>query len=479
MKKYIHFLILLFISLIFIPKDTYAVSFYEDNYIPNVWMNKKNPDDGLIYYNQARFIRENGTNKFAYCIEPFVYLNSDGTYSSTTSPSNYTKSQIENMTLAAHFGYGYKNHTEDKWYALTQMYIWKIAKPNAKYYYSSEKNGKKVEMFENETNELKNLIENYKKDTQFNNQTYYSVNNQVFVKTDFNQALRNYKIKDTNAGKIIIHDIALQTNEPLTTGEYYVTLERNSTYHNKPTLFYQSSTNQDIITIGDPTPKTNTFNIKVINTEVNVRKIDSETLNTIPQGDGELNNSIFTLYDRYDAKIKDIKLNEDGTFQIKDLNFNTYYIKEKTPGTGYKLNEKKYSFTLTPENPIVNIDIANEIIKGTIKIKKEYGTTNNFKPEPNISFNIYNSKDEFIKTITTNTSGEVELTLPYGKYKLIQLTTTEGYQKVEPIEFEINEDNLELSYNLQNYKIDVPNTFSTTLFEKIINFIKDIICGKN
>ena len=343
----------------------------------------------------------------------------------------------------------------------------------------ADKNGEKVEMFENETNELKNLIENYKKDTQFNNQTYYSVNNQVFVKTDFNQALRNYKIKDTNAGKIIIHDIALQTNEPLATGEYYVTLERNSTYHNKPTLFYQSSTNQDIITIGDPTPKTNTFNIKVINTEVNVRKIDSETLNTIPQGDGKLNNSIFTLYDRYDARIKDIKLNEDGTFQIKDLNFNTYYIKEKTPGTGYKLNEKKYSFTLTPENPIVNIDIANEIIKGTIKIKKEYGTTNNFKPEPNISFNIYNLKDEFIKTITTNTSGEAELTLPYGKYKLIQLTTTEGYQKVEPIEFEINEENLELSYNLQNYKIDVPNTFSTTLFEKIINFIKDIICGKN
>ena len=88
-----------------------------------------------------------------------------------------------------------------------------------------------------------------------------------------------------------------------------------------------------------------------------------------------------------------------------------------------------------------------------------------------LDFNIYNSKDAFIKTITTNTSGEAELTLPYGKYKLIQLTTTEGYQKVEPIEFEINEENIELSYNLQNYKIDVPNTFSTTLFKKIINFL--------
>ena len=478
MKKNIYFLILLFISLIFIPKDTYAAAFYEDNYIPNVWMNKKNPDDGLIYYNQARFIRENGTNKIAYCIEPFVYLNSDGTYSKTSSPTNYTKEQIENMTLAAHFGYGYKNHTEDKWYALTQMYIWKIAKPSAKYYYSSVKNGEKVEMFENETNELKQLIENYKKDTQFNNQTYYSVNNQVFTKTDFNQALRNYKIKETNAGKTVIHDIAIQTNNPLTTGDYYVILERNSTYYNQPTLFYQSSTNQDVITIGDPAPKTNKFNIKVINTEVNIKKIDSETLSTKPQGDGILNNSVFTLYDRYNFKIKDINLNENGTFQIKDLNFNTYYIKEKTPGTGYKLNEKKYTFTLTPENPIINIDVTNEIIKGTLKIKKEYGTENNFKPEANVSFNIYNSKDELIKTITTNNNGEVEITLPYGKYKLTQLTTTEGYQKVEPIEFEITKDQEELYYNLQNYKIKVPNTFSTSIFEKIIKVIKDIICGK-
>ena len=64
------------------------------------------------------------------------------------------------------------------------------------------------------------------------------------------------------------------------------------------------------------------------------------------------------------------------------------------------------------------------------------------------------------------------------KYKLTQLTTTEGYQKVEPIEFEITKDQEELYYNLQNYKIKVPNTFSTSIFEKIIKVIKDIICGK-
>lgn len=477
MKKNIYFLILLCICLIYVPKETYAASFYEDDYIQDVWMNKKNPDDGLIYYNQARFIKETGTNKIAYCIEPFVYLNSNGSYSSTSTPNSYTKTQIEDMTLAAHFGYGYKNHTEEKWYALTQMYIWKIAEPNVKFYFSSTKNGEKVNMFEEETNELKKLIDEYKKDTEFNNKTYYTVNGNLFVQTDFNQALRNYKVKSTNIEKVHINDIALQTSI-LKTGNYYVTLERNSTYHNQPILFYQSTANQDVVTIGDPAPRTNTFYINVLETEVNVRKIDSKTQTTTPQGDGVLNNSIFTLYDRYNAKIKDIDLNKDCTLQIKDLKFNTYYLKEKTPGTGYKINDQKYYFTLTPEEPIINIDITNEIITGTLKIQKQYGTNNNFKPESNISFNIYNLKDELIQTITTDINGYSEINLPYGKYKLSQLTTTEGYQKIEPIYFEINEDAQEITYDLKNYKIEVPNTFSTTIFEKIINYLKEILCGK-
>ena len=477
MNKNIYFLILLLLCIIYVPKQVYAATFYEDAYIPNVWMNKKNPEDGLIYYNQARFIKEIGTNKIAYCIEPFVYFNNNGTYTSTQTPTNYSKSQIEEMTLAAHFGYGYNNHSEAKWYALTQMYIWKIAQPNAAYYFSSVKNGTKVNMFEQETNELKQLINNYKKDTIFHNKTYNIVNNQAFTQEDTNKVLQNYKIASSNIEQITIKDTALET-PPLKTGTYHITLERNSKYHNQPILFYQASTNQDLVKVGDPSSKVNTFTINVINTEVNIKKIDSKTENTTAQGDGVLNEAIFTLYDHNNAIIKDINLNDDCTMQLKDLDFNTYYIKEKKPGEGYKLNETKYYFTLTPEEPIINITITNEIITGKLKIQKQYGSNNNFNPEPNISFNIYNSKNELIQTITTNTAGSAEINLPYGKYKIVQLTTTEGYQKIEPIYFEINEDKQEVFYSLKNYKIEVPNTFSTNIFTKIINFIKGLLCGK-
>ena len=44
---------------------------------------------------------------------------------------------------------------------------------------------------------------------------------------------------------------------------------------------------------------------------------------------------------------------------------------------------------------------SKRVIKGKIIIKKEYGIKNNFKPEPNISFNIYNQKEQ-LKDIIGN-----------------------------------------------------------------------------
>ena len=119
--------------------------------------------------------------------------------------------------------------------------------------------------------------------------------------------------------------------------------------------------------------------------------------------------------------------------------------------------------------------IKNKVIKTKLTIKKEYGTENNFKPEKNISFNIF-YENELIKTIITNEKGIAEIELPYGKYKIYQLTTTEGYEKIKPIEIEINNKE-EIKLNLKDYKINVPNT-KTNFFKQIILKIINTICGK-
>ena len=466
MKKILIFLILL-ICIFKIP-NVHAASFYESNYIPNIWMNKKNPYDGLTYYNQARFIRETSTNQVAYCIEPFIYFTNGGLYSQTTSPINFTKNQIEDMTLIAHFGYGYQNHTEDKWYAITQMMIWEIAEPNANYYFSTTKNGPPTSIYNNEKLEIQALVNNYKKSTSFNNQTYTIVENNKLSLIDTNGILNSFKVTSNNA---TINNNTLNL-ENLSLGNHKVTLEKNSIIYNRPFLFYQSPTNQDVINLGDPLSNVNQLTINVINTTLNIEKLDKETL--IPQGDASLAGTILELYTENNQFIQEILIDETHKATISNLNFGTYYLIEKTPGNGYNLNTEKYYFTFSESNFETHIKIYNEVIKAKLKIIKEYGTLNNFIPEKNISFNIYNTKNELVKTIVTNEQGIAEITLPYGKYILKQLTTTEGYQKIEPIEFEITTEETIIKH-LKNYKIEVPNTKSNSLLTTIINFIKEIL----
>lgn len=450
-----------------------SATFYESDYIPNIWMNKKNPNDALIYYNQARFFKETSTNNIAYCIEPFIFFNQNNSYIETETPNNYTQEQITNMTLISHFGYGYENHTEPKWYAITQMMLWKIAEPNGYYYFSEYKNGPEVNMFEDEINELNNLVENYKKNISFNNQVFTIVKNSIFSKTDLNNVISNYETSSDNA---TIENNTL-TIKDLPIGTHTITFTRKSTLYNRPILFYQSDTNQDILETGDPLPNENTITIKVINTTVKVYKYDKGTVGPTPQGDASLAGAVFALYTQNHQYIKDIIIEETTPTIIENLDFGTYYLKEKTPGAGYKLNKNNFYFTISTTQTTTKVTIFNEVIKGKLQLKKEYGYANNFQPEENISFNIYDKNDNLIKTITTNSEGIAEITLPYGKYKLLQLTTTEGYQKIEPITFEIATEET-IYYNLKNYKIEVPNTKTKSLFQQILDFLKELLCGK-
>lgn len=473
MKKTIIFLIIL--SLIIIPTpNTYAktTSFYEGEYIPNIWLNRKSPYEDIIYYSQGRTFRETSSNNLAYCIEPFNDFYGNQSYTPTTTPTNFSDEKLKELSLIAHFGYGYKNHTDMKWYAITQLLIWQTSYPNGYYYISSYKNGPAVSTYQNEINEIKNLVNNYKKNTSFNNQTFYITENESLTITDTNNILNTYTTKDSF---ITINNNTLSTT-PLLAGTYTINLEKNSTIHNKPILFYQAETSQKLIDIGDPQTINNKININVIKTSTTITKKDSETVE-ITQGEATHNGTTFEIYNEKDELIEKITLENNLTHEIKNLSFGNYYIKEIKSGTGYKLNENKYSFTISKDNPNNIIEITNDVIKGTLKIKKEYGYDKNFLPEKNISFNIFDSNDNLIKTIITNEQGEAEIILPYGKYKLIQLTTTEGYEKIEPLYFEIiNEETLE--YNLKNYKISVPNTKTESILNKILKFIKELLCLK-
>lgn len=447
-KKINIFLILLaFIFIGTINVKAESASFYEAEYIDNIYMNKYDYNTHITYFQKARFFRKTNTNEFAYCIEPFKIFNENSNYESTNNP-NLSNNQIDRISKIAHFGYGYKNHTDPKWYAITQFMIWKEAS-NGDYYFTDSLNGNRINPFPDEIYEITKLVEDYNKLPNINNNyTIISGNNLIIEDNNLN----NFKITGEN---LVIENNKLIIT-PTKEGTYTYNLIKEDNNYNKPYIFYQSSNSQDLIETGNIKPINISFTVDVIKTEIEITKIDKDTKSIIPKGEAKLDGAIYSLYDENNNLIKELEIVNNQAI-IDSIPLGKYYLKEKTPGIGYLLDNNTYEIEITKDNSKHQVIVENKVIEKTITIEKKYGDTNILKGEKDISFEIYNSNYEKINTITTNSLGIVEFTLPYGEYTIKQINTTKGYSKVNDITIKVDNTDSEI-IELKDLKIEVPNT---------------------
>ena len=434
-------------------------------------MNKYNPSNGRTDFQKARFFRRRDNNDFAYCIEPFEYFDESYQHESVDIPNSPSKENLDRIKKIAHFGYGYTNHTDIKWYAITQLMIWQAADQSGDYYFTNGLNGSRINPFQNEIDEINYLINQYETLPSITNQSYTIVEGKELLLEDTNNVINlfqtNDKIEKIN-NKIIIKN--------LNAGEYQYNLFKNDNIYNKPLIFYQSNNSQNLIQTGDLETRTVSFKVNVIKTNIEITKIDKTTQEIIPQGDAELDGAIFNLYNINNEKINEYKI-ENNQIIIKNIDFGKYYIKESAPGKGYQLNPEKYYFEISANSPKANIVVENKVIEKTITIDKKYGDNNNLQPEKNIQFNIIDNKNEIIKTIETNEEGKASITLPYGSYKISQINTTAGYNKVEDFYINIDDEENE-TIELSDMIIPIPNTHTETnnkIFFIIIKFLLLII----
>lgn len=467
MKKQI--LLLIGILSLIIPYSVKATNskFYEGEYISRTWYNRVT-ENKTKYYQQARIYREQGTNNPAYCLEPFVALNDSKEYHSTVNPNNLTKEQIKRISLIAYYGYNYQNHQDKKWFAISQVLIWQTVYPQGEFYFTDSLNGNRINRYQKEIAELEALIRNYDKTPSFVNKEYHLVSNQELELTDTNQVLSLYNFNNNYVTKkdntILIKGLPL--------GNHTIDFTRNETYYNRPLIFYQSGESQNVVLTGDLTPKKTTLNISVKDTIVKINKLDKDTNNQECVEGAKLAGTIYQLYDSNYKELQTITIDETHQAIIKNLKYGKYYLKETKPGQGYQLDESVYSFELTKDNNEIELNLYNEVIKAKVTINKKYLVDDEKLPEEGIVFNIYNEKNELLKTLITNKEGFEEVTLPYGTYKVEQVTTTNGYDIVESFTIEIV-DTTDKVYNLVNYKIKVPdtNSYKTTLLGKILSII--------
>ena len=415
-------------------------------------MNKYQYSTKTIYFQKARFFRKSGTGEFAYCIEPFVFFEDNKTYTPTLTPRNLSKTQLDRIAKIAHFGYGYKNHNEVKWYAITQFMIWQASDSSGDYYFTDSLNGNRINPYQTEINEINSLIAAYEKIPSFANKAFTIVEDHTLVLDDQNKVLNNFK---TDNKELSISGNKLTINK-LKKGSYNFNLYKQDNYYNKPLIFYQSNESQNLVNTGDLNRLETTVRLNVLATKIEINKIDKDTNSITPRGEAILDGAIFKLYDSNNNLVKKLTIKNNKAI-INNLSFGKYYLIEDVPGVGYSLNTKKYEFTVSEKTTNISLAIANKVIEKKIIIQKKYGDSNIFMNEKNISFNVLDPKNVLIDTITTNENGIAEINLPYGKYKFIQVNSTEGYEKVDSFIVEVKNTKDEL-IELKDMKIPVPDT---------------------
>lgn len=127
---------------------------------------------------------------------------------------------------------------------------------------------------------------------------------------------------------------------------------------------------------------------------------------------------------------------EDGSFSFAKVPYGNWIVREIEAPTGYVLSEESYPVTIDADGAVVEIEIENTLIRGTVqltKVDKDY-------PENKLTgaeFEIYrdtngdqklDGSDEKLGTLTEVSTGVYEMAeLTYGGYLVKETKAPEGF----------------------------------------------------
>ena len=451
---------------------TYTDQFYLSDYIENVYYAKNK--NGAIYYRNGRITKRRSDDNIVYCIQPFTDLKEDIDY--TGYDYNYeellntTTEKWERIQLLAYYGYGYGEHTDPKWYSITQIMIWETIDETSRFYWTDTFKGDEITKFTEEKEELDNLVEKHNIKPSFNASTFdMSVSSEITI-TDTNNVLENYELKEENENiKIQGNTLIYQSTENEETINIELVRKRNI-YQSIP-IIYVDSKYQNVLSIGSYDTISANLTINIESGSLKIIKQDSETQSINPQGEASLIGTTYELFDDKNNLIDELIIGEDSTTSINNLKYGNYILKEKNSGIGYQLDSNEYHFSITNQNKNIELVLNNQVIKSKIRLYKYYQSEKTTKEsEKNIKFQIINNKGEIYKEVTTDENGFIEFELPYGTYTITQVNTTDGYYKVDDFTITIDETTEDIiEYSLTDLK--VPNTNQTNYNMTIIGVL--------
>lgn len=436
MKKII-LIVIMIVAMITTVDAATTDEFYPGDWISNTYINKVK--NGVIHYRQARFIRKKSDKGVAYCIEPFETMKENDKYNGYSD--DYAKrigisdATWKKISLIAYYGYGYSNHTTDKWYAITQVMIWREVDKNADFYFTDSLNGKKINKYDSEISEINSLVNNHSKLPSFANKSYdFSINSTNTI-TDSNSVFSGFSITSKNESVELKKENNELTITTKNNSSEVISFEKQFKNYSKQTIVFVDSSYQNVMVPGNVDSLKFNIKLQVNSGKIKITKVDSDTLEKAPQGEGKLIGSIYNLYDLNSNIIDTLIIDENNESISKDLEYGKYLLKEEKSMEGYLLDETIYEINVDSNNLNIDLVLKNKAIKSTVEIYKYFDE----KLESGISFEIYNSKNELVDTVTTDEEGHISKELYYGTYTFHQVNSTKNYKCVDDFEVTIDE----------------------------------------
>ena len=424
--------------------EQYAGSIYEAEWISNIYVKKD--ISGMSKYQQARFIRRSNDGQFVYCVEPLSGIDNSIPYevirSNYNTILNFSPEQWERISLLAYYGYQYNengyNHNDQKWYAITQLMIWRTARPDIDIYFTDSLNGNRVSRFENEMAEIESLVSNHYRRPNLESNITLPIGSSITLE-DSNNVLNRFTVSDSSNVNATINGNSI-TITATGIGDASISLKKTATKYEIPPIVYINPNSQNVVAVGNYDPVYSKLNFKVIGGKVKTNKVDVETRTNTPQGEAKLSGAIYGIYKNDGTKVGTITTSEDGTVTSDYLpELGRFYLLEEQPSEGYRLDSNKYYFDITEDNLNPEVQVYEQVIKLDFEFTKVYASskTGIMTPEVGIKFGIYNNKNELVEEVTTDSQGVFRFTLPYGTYTVKQLTSTKGHEKVEDFTVEV------------------------------------------
>lgn len=416
MKK----ILLLFIAgfLILIPSYNAQETFYEGEFIENVYVKKE--QQGKIRYQQAKILKRSSDYQFVYCLEPWEILNDKIIYEENIDINTLDDAILERLSLLAYYGYGYNNHNDKSWYYITQVAMWRLIDQNSSFYFTDALNGSYTDKYEEQIAELYNLVEHHYLLPDFGNSFFNMLNNQNLVLTDKNNILSKYEIISevnyySQENKLVV--------EPLTKNDTkIITFIKKDKKYSHPPILYTSNKSQNVLSVGHFKEQKISITIKGDDTVFNIIKISSDEENI------DFTGTKFKVYNQQGTFNKIITVEENIAF-IRNLPIDTYYIQEISTIDGYEIDKTIHQLEIKEKIYISEIVIANSPKTTKIRITKADDHNIPIINNP-ATFKVTNLNTNKVLFVTTNNDGSIILdNILIGKYEIEEIEAPKGYQK--------------------------------------------------